>query len=67
MNTFTIHSIDEAPKASNTILTNAQKSFGFVPNLMRIMAESPPTLEAYTTLMRLFDKSAFGASERQVI
>jgi uncharacterized peroxidase-related enzyme len=67
MSTFTIHSIDEAPEASKNILTNAQESFGFVPNLMRIMAESPPTLEAYTTLMRLFDKTAFDASERQII
>ena len=50
MSTFTIHSIDSAPEASKTILTSAQKTFGFVPSLMRIMTESPPTLEAYTTL-----------------
>ena len=67
MSNFSIHSNNSAPQASRAILTNVQKGLGFVPNLMRVMAESPPTLEAYTTLMRLFEKSAFGTTEKQVI
>lgn len=67
MSNFHLHSIDSAPEASGTILTNVQKSLGFVPNLMRVMAESPPALEAYTTLMRLFEKSAFDTTEKQAI
>jgi uncharacterized peroxidase-related enzyme len=67
MSKFSLHSIDTAPGASKTILVDVQKSFGFVPNLMRVMAESPPTLQAYTTLMRLFEKSAFDTTEKEII
>lgn len=67
MKPFTIHSIDDAPDRSKPILIKARKALGLAPNLMRVMAESPPTLEAYMTLIRLFDKSSFDATQRQVI
>ena len=39
---------------------------GFVPNLIGVLAESPAAVEAYLTLMSIFDKSSFDAVERQV-
>ena len=64
---FTLHSAETAPEAARPILDNVQRGFGFVPNLIRVMAESPATAEAYTTLMGLFEKSAFDAIEKEVI
>lgn len=67
MTTFLLHSTETAPEASKELLNGAQKSIGFVPNLMRVMAESPVTLEAYQTLMGLFEKTSFSATEKEVI
>ncbi len=58
MTRFPLHSAETAPEAAKPILNNVERGFGFVPNLMRVMAASPVTLEAYTTLMGLFEKKA---------
>ncbi|NEQ71438.1 MAG: carboxymuconolactone decarboxylase family protein [Symploca sp. SIO2D2] len=67
MTTFTTHTIESAPEASKPILKAAKKKFGFIPNLMAIMAESPVMVESYLTLMGLFDKSELSETERQII
>ena len=67
MTRFPLHSAETAPEAAKPILNNVERGFGFVPNLMRVMAASPATLEAYTTLMGLVEKSAFNAIEKEVI
>lgn len=50
---FTYHDTTTAPEASRPFLEQVQASFGFVPNLHRILAESPAAHEAYATLYRL--------------
>ncbi|NES00930.1 MAG: carboxymuconolactone decarboxylase family protein [Symploca sp. SIO1B1] len=67
MTTFTTHTIESAPEASKPILKAAKKKFGFIPNLMATMAESPVMVESYLTLMGLFDKSELSETERQII
>ena len=67
MSDFTTHTIETAPEASKPMLENVGKAFGFVPNLMGNMAESPVMLEAYTTLSGIFKKSKLSETERQVI
>lgn len=67
MTRFPLHTAETAPEAAKPILNNVERGFGFVPNLIRVMAASPSTLEAYTTLMGLVEKSAFNATEREVI
>ncbi len=47
MTTFPVHSSETAPEGSKPILAAAQKKFGFVPNLFRVMAEAPAAGEAY--------------------
>lgn len=39
---FTVHTIETAPGQSVALLQGAQKAFGFVPNLIGALAESPP-------------------------
>ena len=64
---FTAHTRDIAPQASRKILQNAEKQLGFIPKLDAAMAELPATLEANQALTALFEKTAFTATERQLI
>ena len=44
---FPIHSRSSAPEETHEILDFYQKTFQFVPNLARVMAESPALLKSY--------------------
>ena len=57
----------DAPTASQPILAGAAKSFGFVPNLLAMMAGAPALLKGYTTLAGIFDESSLSATERQIV
>jgi len=37
----------EAKPASQDLLFSVEKKYGFVPNLMSVLADSPSTLQAY--------------------
>jgi len=63
---FTLHGAATAPAGSVDILTNVEKNWGFVPNLHRVLAESPVALEAYAALWNLAEKTRFTAVERNV-
>ncbi len=67
MTDYTLHTIATAPEAARPILAAAQTSWGFVPNLLAVLAEAPAALEGYATLFRLFDSSSFTPVERQVV
>src|SRR5260370_35965779 len=56
-----------APAASAEILNGIQKGWGFVPNLHRILAESPAALEAYSTLWGIAEKTGFTPQERNIV
>ncbi len=64
---FKVHTIESAPEGSKEILSGAQKSLGFIPNLYGIMAEAPTTLKAYSGLSDAFDHSSFNATEKQIV
>lgn len=64
---FKIHSTETAPEASKPSLIHAQETFGFIPNLEGILAESPPALQGGMTLWDLFEKTSFTSIEQQVI
>ncbi len=67
MSKFTVHNQETAPAGSVELLDSAEKAFGFLPNLLGMMSESPATLNAYMMLGKLFDQSSFNATERQTI
>ena len=68
MTDFKLHTAESAPEGSKPILTQAQKSLGFIPNLYAVFAESPAMLKAYTSLGEILEKtSSFNATERQVV
>ncbi|WP_237227875.1 carboxymuconolactone decarboxylase family protein [Rubinisphaera sp. JC750] len=64
---FTTYTPDTASDASKPLLEKSQKSFGFVPNLHGVMAESPELLEAYQTVAQLFGRTDLSETERQII
>ncbi len=64
---YTVHTVDTAPAAARETLAGAKKAFGFVPNLLAVMAEAPALLAAYRSLSDLFDQTSFNPSERQVV
>jgi alkylhydroperoxidase family enzyme len=62
-----IFDIDSAPVESKPLLQNSIDLFGMIPNLHGVMAESPPTLEAYQRLHELAQKTAFDHDELTVV
>lgn len=66
INGFTIHDTNTAPAASADLLAGVQKAWGFVPNLHRVLAESPAALEAYSTLWGIGEKTKFTPQERNI-
>jgi uncharacterized peroxidase-related enzyme len=64
---YQVHNIDSAPEAARPLLEKAESAFGFVPNILGVMAESPALLEAYMGHRRLFEKTDFSATEKQVV
>ena len=66
INGFTLHDTTTAPTASTEILDGVQKSWGFVPNLHRVLAESPAALEAYSILWGIAEKTGFTPQERNI-
>jgi len=67
INGFTLHDTASAPAASIGILDGVQKSWGLVPNLHRVLAESLAALEAYATLWGIAEKTGFTPQERNIV
>ena len=65
-NAFTLHDVDTAPAASAEILAAVKKAWGFVPNLHRVLAESPAAIEAYGALWGIAEKTSFTPIERNI-
>ena len=65
---FDLHTPKTAPEGSRFVLEGAEKKFGFVPNLLGVLAESPAALQAYSNISSaLQHNSAFSATEQQVL
>ena len=67
MTEFTLHNQESAPEAAKPLLENSVKSFGMIPNLHAVMAESPQLLEGYQTLHNLAQQTSFNAEELTVV
>ncbi|GAB4175329.1 MAG: carboxymuconolactone decarboxylase family protein [Wenzhouxiangellaceae bacterium] len=58
---------ENAPQAARPLLEKAREKYGFVPNILGVMANSPALLEAYITLSGIFEKTAFSPAEKQLV
>ena len=59
--------IEDAPEASQELLSNVQKSLGSVPNIFRIISNSPAVLEGYLGLSASLGKGTLNAATRERI
>jgi uncharacterized peroxidase-related enzyme len=62
-----VKSIETAAEAAKPDLQKVQQKFRFVPNLMGLLANSPPALKAYLSLNELFDQTSLSPLERQIV
>lgn len=67
MNLLPIATIDNAPQGSRDTLATVKKNYGFVPNLLGGLAQSPSALHSYLALADQFGKSGLSAGEQQVV
>ncbi|MFQ5538604.1 MAG: carboxymuconolactone decarboxylase family protein [Gemmatimonadota bacterium] len=67
MTDFTIHTLDSAPSGAREMLEATTTRFGFLPNLMGVMAEAPATLKAYLALGEAFAESSLTPVEQQLV
>ncbi len=67
MTNFTVHSIETAPERSKAYIEGSRNAFGFVPNLVGVLSESPSAVEGYLTISGIFDKSDLNPTERQTV
>jgi len=67
MATFPLHTMDSAPTAAKDLLEKTQQNFGFIPNLIGVMASSPAVTEAYLSVAEIFSCSGLSAMEQQIV
>ena len=59
--------IDDAPAASRALLEGVKKHLGAIPNLFRVIANSPASLEGYLSLFGALNKGTLPAATRERI
>ncbi|HUF03679.1 MAG TPA: carboxymuconolactone decarboxylase family protein [Aridibacter sp.] len=64
---FKVNTIETAPEGSVDTLRDVKKAFGFLPNMIGVLAESPQAAEAYTKISDLFDATSLTATEKQIV
>ena len=67
MTSFPVLTLDNAPTNAKSLLQQTQSNFGFIPNLIGVMATSPALTEAYLTVAGIFAKSNLSATEQQIV
>lgn len=67
MQNFTKYNLYNAPQASVDQLELANTKFGFLPNLLGYMAESPALLNSYAYMAEQVDKTELTPTERQLV
>jgi len=65
---FTPHRKDTAPEGSVAALEEVESAFGFIPNMMGVLAESPVAVKAYLDLVfGLERRGDLSSAERQFL
>lgn len=67
MSRLPLRTIADAPDESKGLLTAAEKTNGFLPNLLRILANAPVALEAYVTVSGINARSSLSLIEREAV
>lgn len=65
--TFPVLSTTTAPEAARPLLEGAGQKFGFVPNLLGVLAHSPAALTAYLGISEAVGKARLTPAEQQIV
>lgn len=64
---YPVLTLATAPEASRPLLEDAQRSFGFIPNLLGVLAHSPAALGAYLGVGQALGQARLTAAEQQIV
>ena len=67
MSRLPLRTIADAPPEAQAALTVAEKANGFLPNLLRVLANAPVALETYLTVSGINARSGLTLAEREVV
>ena len=67
MSRLPLRTIDDAPDAAKAALTTAEKNNGYLPNLLRVLANAPVALETYLTVSGINARSSLTLPEREAV
>ena len=67
MSRLSIPAVVDAPAASQPLLAVVHKKLGVVPNLMKLLGQSPAALEGYLSLSGALDKGVLNAKLRETL
>ena len=62
-----LRTIEDAPDAAKQGLEFARKANGFLPNLIRLLANAPVALETYQTVSGINARSGLKLAEREAV
>ena len=64
---FIPHTAETAPAGSRSLLEGIRRSFGFVPNLFGVFAESPAALRGALAIYEAFSMSSLSRGEQELV
>jgi AhpD family alkylhydroperoxidase len=67
MEAYTLHTLESASGRRKDALKRAKDNFGFIPNLIGLLAESPPVVEAYIDITSRLNQTTLTPQEQQVV
>ena len=67
MTNYTLYDENSAPEQAQKTLQQAKGKYGFIPNLMATMAESPALVKAYAAIGQIFEETSFTDIEKQLV
>src|SRR3981081_207866 len=67
MQRFTLQTIESAPEKSRAALQTLENKFGFIPNVMATMANSPVLLDGFVASFGSFHGGSLDECEKQIL
>lgn len=67
MSRLPLRTIEAAPAEAQLRLEAAEKNNGFLPNLVRLLANAPVALEAYQTVSAINGRASLSLAEREAV
>lgn len=67
MHNFKIRELEDAPPTAVEDLERVKAKYRFIPNVVGVMANSPPLLKAYLALSKLFEETSLSPVEQDIV